>query len=60
MLGRLLAHDPADRIDDVRLTAAIWTHHPGNGVFEGQDGPVNERFETANLDASYPHPGTLK
>jgi hypothetical protein len=60
MLGRLLAHDPADGIDYVRLAAAIWTNDPGNGIFKSQNGPVNERLEAADFETSYPHPGTTR
>src|SRR5208283_2152106 len=42
VLGRLLAHDPPDRVYNVRLAAPIRTNNPRNGILEGQDGSVNE------------------
>jgi hypothetical protein len=60
MLGRLLAHDPTNCVNYVRLTATIRTNNPSDWVFEGQDGSINERLETTDFEASYPHLGTRR
>ena len=50
MLRALLAHRPADGVDDVALAAAVRSHHSGDAVVEGKDDAVRERLEAGNLD----------
>ena len=55
--GRGLAKDPAHRIDDVRLAAAIRTHDTGDALVELEFGLVGEGFESVNLKRFKAHGG---
>ena len=46
VLGRLLAHAPADGVHDVRLAAAVGSHHRSDGLVDLDDRAVTERLET--------------
>ena len=48
--GGLLAHGPADRVDDVGLAASVRPHDRRDVVVDVDDGPVHERLEAADLD----------
>ena len=50
VLGRLLAHAPADGVDDVRLAAPVGADDAEDLVVEVHDGPVDERLETGHLE----------
>jgi hypothetical protein len=50
-LGALLAHDPLDRVDDVRLATAVGSDHGRDPVIEDERGPVVERLEAVNVEA---------
>ena len=56
VLGGDLAHDPAHRIDDVRLAAAVRPHHADQVRRETDRGRVHERLETGQLDLGQAHP----
>src|SRR5262249_35842540 len=45
-LGRVLAHHPAQRLDEVRLAAAIGPDDAGHAGLDQQLGMVDEGFET--------------
>jgi hypothetical protein len=45
LLDALLAHDPADGVDDVALPAAVRADHRGDAVGEIDDGLFEEGFE---------------
>jgi hypothetical protein len=55
VLGALLAHDPADGVDDVRLAAAIRTDDAGDSLVEGEHRPVHERLEAGDVEAPDAH-----
>ena len=48
--GGTLPHDPAHGVDDVRLAAAVRTHHRGHIAGEGDRGGIHEGFEPRQLD----------
>ena len=54
--GALLAHAPPDRVDDVRLAAAVGPDDRQNVVIEMQDGSVDERLEADELELLDLHP----
>ena len=56
-LGGLLAQDPADRVDDVGLTAAIGSDHGRDPGTELDAGPVGEAFESVGDDFLEVHRG---
>ncbi|MNN51088.1 hypothetical protein D3C81_1657060 [compost metagenome] len=53
--GRAFAHDPAHRIDDVRLAAAIGAHHAGHVGRQVQRGRIDEGLEAGQLDRGKTH-----
>jgi hypothetical protein len=55
LLGRAFAHDPAHRVDDVGLSAAIGADHGAPVAGEGDRRRVDERFEPCELDLLEPH-----
>ena len=55
VLGRLLAHAPANRIDDIRLATTVWSHDSGHRFVKGQNRPITERFKTNYFDPLYAH-----
>ena len=57
--GALLAHAPADRVDDVRLAAAVRTDDADDVVVEVDDRAVDERLEPANLELFDVHAPSL-
>ena len=48
--GVLLAHDPTDRVGDIRFSAAVRADDRGDVVAEADDRPVGERFEALNFE----------
>src|SRR5690606_18258314 len=58
VLGRLLAHTPADRIHDVGLAASVGPNDRRDRRAEVDHAPVTERLETNDLDPLYAHPRT--
>ena len=50
VLRALLAHRPANRVDDVRLAAAVRADDAHDLVVEIDHGPVDERLEAAELE----------
>ena len=50
--GRAFAHDPADRVDNVGLAAAVRTDDAGHVRGQMQNGRIDEGFETGQLDRS--------
>ena len=52
----LLAHHPADGIDDVGLAAAVRAHDGGDAIVEGEDGAVDEGLEPVDLQRLDSHP----
>src|SRR3989449_3583753 len=57
MARALLAQHPADRVDDVRLAAAVRSDDGGHPRRQLEDGPLHERLEAVQLDLLDPHPG---
>src|SRR5262249_32944267 len=55
VLGALLPHGPADGVDDVGLAAAVGADDPDDVGVEMDDGPVDERLETADLELPDAH-----
>ncbi len=55
VLGRALAHHPADGVDDVRLAATIGPDHRRHITGEVHRGRVDEGFEPRQFDALEPH-----
>ena len=55
MLGRDLAHHPADGVDDVRLAAAVRADDADQVGVDGDDGGIDERLETGEFDRLEPH-----
>ena len=53
----LLAHAPADGVDDVRLAAAVRADDAQDVVVEVEDGAVDERLEADELELLDLHPG---
>jgi hypothetical protein len=51
MLRGLLPHDPANRVDDVRLAASVGAHDRRDRFREAYRGPIDERFEPTDIDA---------
>jgi hypothetical protein len=49
MLVRLLAHDPKERVDDIRFSAAVWADDAGHSVIEMDDCLVFKGFETMDF-----------
>ena len=49
-LGRALAHGPAQRLEQVRLAAAIGPDDAGHPGLDGQLGRIDERFEPRDAD----------
>ncbi len=49
VLGALLAHAPADRVDDVGFAAAVGPDDADDVVIEVDHGPVHEGLETRDL-----------
>ncbi|MEZ4473042.1 MAG: hypothetical protein R3F60_20115 [bacterium] len=47
----LLPHHPLDRVDDVRLAAAVRAHDGGDAVVEDEGRPVVERLEAVDVEA---------
>jgi hypothetical protein len=45
----LLAHDPTDGIDDVRLATSVRTNDAGNGVVKMEHRPVDEGLEPTDF-----------
>ena len=56
-LGGLFAQDPADRVDDVGLAAAIGSDHGRDPGTELDAGPVGEAFESVGDDFLEVHRG---
>ena len=54
-LGALLAHDPAQGVDDVGLARAVRTDHAGDAGLELQRGRRRERLEPAQREALQVH-----
>jgi hypothetical protein len=54
-----LAHDPAHGVDDVRLTAAVGTDDAGEIARELDDGGIDERLESGQLDLAQTHAAVL-
>ena len=52
----LLAHAPANRVDDVRLAAPVGAHDPQNVVVEVQHRAIDERLEADELELLDLHP----
>src|SRR5262249_26905011 len=52
---RLLAERPADRVDDVRLAAAVRADDRGEAPLEDDPGAVGERLEAAELECLEMH-----
>ena len=48
--GALLAEDPLDGVDDVRLAATVRTDDDGHARIELEPGPVGERFESEDFE----------
>ena len=48
-LGALLAHDPEDRVGDIRFAGAVRPHNGGDVFFKAQARLVREGFEALNL-----------
>ena len=55
VLGALLAHAPADRIDDVRLAATVRADDGGDRRIERQHRAIAERLEPDDLDSLDAH-----
>ncbi len=55
VLRALLAHAPADRVDDVRLAAAVRTDDADDIRVEVDDGAVDERLEAGDLELADAH-----
>src|SRR5262245_60456637 len=55
MLGGQLPHDPAHRVDDVRLAAAVGADDAGEIAWEVDLGRIDEGFEAGELDLGQPH-----
>src|SRR5262249_37758345 len=55
VLGALLAHAPADGVDDVRLAASVRADDADDVGVEVNDGPVHEGLEPADLELSDAH-----
>jgi hypothetical protein len=55
VLGRLFAHDPANGVHDVRLSAPVRSHHTRDRIVEGQDRSINEGLESTDFEPLYPH-----
>ena len=53
--GRLLAQDPAHRVGDVRLAAAVGTDDGGHAFLEGQRDGVGEGLESGELELGQLH-----
>ena len=53
--GRRLAHDPAQRLDEVGLAAAVRPDDAGQARRDHQLGRIGKRFETGEPEALYPH-----
>ena len=58
-LGRTLAHDPAHRVDDIGLAAAVRPDDTGQIAWEGHGGGVHEGLETGEFDFFEPHRGKI-
>ncbi len=54
-LGAGFAHDPADRLQQVRLAAAIGPDNAGQAGFDAQLRRVDEALEAGELEALYLH-----
>jgi hypothetical protein len=54
-LGRVLAHDPAQGLDQVGLAAAVRPHDPGDPGIDRELGRVHEGLETAQPQLSELH-----
>ena len=50
MLGALLAHTPADRVDNIRLSASVWAYDAHDFMVEAHDRAIDERLESAELE----------
>jgi hypothetical protein len=59
VLGGLLAHAPADGVDDVGLAAPVRPHDGGDRLREVHHGAVAERLEADDLDPLYAHSKNL-
>src|SRR6185437_11855952 len=53
--GRAFAHHPADRVDDVGLAAAVGAADAGEVGRKVQDGRIDERLESGQLDGREAH-----
>ena len=53
--GRLLAQDPAHRVGDVGLAAAVGAHDGGDAVLEGEGDVVGEGLEAGQLQLGELH-----
>ena len=58
-LRRLLAQDPFDRVDDVRLAAAVRSKKAGDAVREVDVRLVGEAFESVDVEALEEHSAVL-
>ena len=56
--GRGLAHDPAQRLDQVRLAAAVGTDDAGQAGLDPQFGGIDEGFETGQPESGEMHLGS--
>jgi len=57
-LGAGFAHDPADRLQQVGLAAAIGPDNAGQARFDAQFGRIDEALEAGELEALYLHCAT--
>jgi len=51
----MFAEHPAQRIDDIRLAAAIWPDNSGNALIEIDFGWIDKRFKTGHFQPFQPH-----
>ena len=59
VLGRLLTHGPAHRVDDVRLAAAVRADDARHVVIKAHDRAIHERLEAAHFEHLELHPDPL-
>ncbi len=57
--GRLLAEDPANRVENVALTAAIRADDGGDALVEFKRGAIRERLKTDDVERLQVHPAFL-
>ena len=54
-LGALFAEDPADRVRDIALPAAVGSDHTGHSGLEMERGPVGETLEAGHIQGLQVH-----